>query len=479
MRLWKKWGMALAALCMAGIAHAQTPNPIAQETLLAYLDQLTQWQRNAAGLEPSEVNARELVFRDSLRENATQVLKSGFTYLRSVAAAQPAPGDSDPESPRVRLTARAKELEQHIASLEGQRGVTTGATRAKLQEQIRLEQAQLELLRTILANMNAASSKSPNKLIYTIDSLTRSIPELNPETIKASSKAAAPAVSAKHNATSILSLAAAIFDVTRKQRELDSVIAETTALKKQSMDMMQSLRGTLGEAPGQSGEGEKEEGAEDAPKAPVLTVEQRIEAYKMIGAHIVPLAETMRWMDASKQTLKEWREVLEQQLEDLLGQLGVHLAILIVALAIPLILSDMAHRGIERIADGKRKRMLNTTRRVLTSIAIVFILLFNFISDFSSFATFAGFMTAGLAVALQSLLLSLVAHFLFYGRYGVRNGDRVNVAGVTGDIMQIGIVRFYLRELKDNGNGLEPTGKIVAFPNSILFQNVAFYKYAG
>lgn len=101
----------------------------------------------------------------------------------------------------------------------------------------------------------------------------------------------------------------------------------------------------------------------------------------------------------------------------------------------------------------------------------------NFISDFSSFATFAGFLTAGLAVALQSVLVSLVAHFLFYGRYGVRIGDRIHVAGVTGDIQQVGMLRFYVRELEEGKAGLKPTGKLVAFPNSIVFQNVAFYKY--
>ena len=59
----------------------------------------------------------------------------------------------------------------------------------------------------------------------------------------------------------------------------------------------------------------------------------------------------------------------------------------------------------------------------------------------------------------------------------VRAGDRVTVSGVTGDIVQIGLMRLYMRELKDAENGYQPTGKIVAFPNSILFQPSAFYKH--
>jgi hypothetical protein len=51
---------------------------------------------------------------------------------------------------------------------------------------------------------------------------------------------------------------------------------------------------------------------------------------------------------------------------------------------------------------------------------------------------------------------------------------------VSKMVVQIGMVRFYLRELHNNAQGvLEPTGKVVAFPNSILFQPSAFYKYVG
>jgi hypothetical protein len=42
----------------------------------------------------------------------------------------------------------------------------------------------------------------------------------------------------------------------------------------------------------------------------------------------------------------------------------------------------------------------------------------------------------------------------------------------------MGILRLYMRELKETDKGLEPTGKIVAFPNSVLFQPSALYKYA-
>lgn len=466
---------ALGVYLLFGIPALAQPAPlVTQEQLLGYLDSLTQWQREMAAVSPHATNARELVFRDSLQENAAHVLQSGFVFLRSMASAEAAAGENDPESVRERMTKQADALKERIGSLRAQlTRAGSAAVRTSLQEQIRLEQARLELAATILANLNAASNKSPNKLLYTIDSLSRSIPELQSPSARTTRKPAEPAEKEARSANSVFTLGSDIFDVTRKQRELDAMLANTSSLKKHSMELMKQLRSGLGE-PAEPEEAEAEKPAEQ----PKLSVDEQVQAYKQIGANIVPLAEAMRWMDTSKQTLNEWRQVLHQQRDTLLRQFGMNLAVLFVTLAVPLALSEITRRTIAHTPDGKRKRQLNTARRILTGIAVLFILLLNFISDFSSFATFAGFLTAGLAVALQSVLLSLVAHFLFYGRYGIRKGDRIHVAGVTGDIVQIGMVRFYLRELQETESGLEPTGKTVAFPNSIVFQNLAFYKYA-
>lgn len=454
--------IVLCSLMLAGgWAVAQPANPLPQETLLSYIDQLTQWQRDAASIEPSQTNAREITFRDSLRDNAGHVLQSGFGFLRGLAADMPA-ASNDPESTGAKLTARAAILRDDIASLRARGAI----------DEARIQEARLQLLETILANLNSNSSKSPNKLRYTLDSISRSIPELGGEPVKMVKKAEEKS---RRTSPSIFGVSATIFEVTRKQRELDSLINATSELKNQSMELMKTLRAGLGE---EVTEGEEAQEDELQP-ATTMSVDARVAAYKRIGEHIIPLAETMRWIDASRQTLKEWYGVLEQYRQQLLRQLAIYIGVFLIALLSVYLISDIVRRSLKRVKDAKRKRKLNTARRILTGIAFVFVILFNFISDFSSFATFAGFLTAGLAVALQSVLLSLVAHLLFYGRYGVRNGDRVHVNGVTGDIVQIGWVRFYLRELEEGKKGeMVPTGKTVAFPNAILFQNVAFYKYA-
>jgi small-conductance mechanosensitive channel len=72
---------------------------------------------------------------------------------------------------------------------------------------------------------------------------------------------------------------------------------------------------------------------------------------------------------------------------------------------------------------------------------------------------------------LQSVILSVAGYFFLIGRFGVRVGDRVQISGVTGEVVDIGLVRLHLMELGSDGTA--PSGRVVAFPNSIVFQSNA------
>jgi small-conductance mechanosensitive channel len=95
---------------------------------------------------------------------------------------------------------------------------------------------------------------------------------------------------------------------------------------------------------------------------------------------------------------------------------------------------------------------------------------YAFVSELGSFVTFAGLITAGVAVAMQSVLVSVVGYFFLIGKYGIRVGDRVQIGTVTGEVIDLGLVRMHLMELSGQGP-LGPTGRVVAFANSIVFQS--------
>ena len=109
-------------------------------------------------------------------------------------------------------------------------------------------------------------------------------------------------------------------------------------------------------------------------------------------------------------------------------------------------------------------------RRLVMWFLIAIVIAFAFASELGSLATFAGLMTAGIAVALQNVILSVAGYFYLIGKYGVRVGDRVQISGVTGEVVDIGLVRLHLMELATTGTDAQPTGRVVVFSNSVVFQ---------
>src|SRR5205814_9198156 len=76
----------------------------------------------------------------------------------------------------------------------------------------------------------------------------------------------------------------------------------------------------------------------------------------------------------------------------------------------------------------------------------------------------------------QNVILSVAGYFFLIGKYGVRVGDRVQVAGVTGEVLDIGLVRLHLMEVGSISEA-NPTGRIVVFSNAVVFQaNAGLFK---
>ncbi len=486
--------IGLATLMLGASAYADdaASTSLAQEDVLVYLEQLTQWQHEATALTPSANSTREMIFQDTLQQSATSALKSGFKFARLQAAASqpaadaPSTDDSNP-SPHQRMMQRLAETQTQVTQLQQQLKAShlSADQRKTLDGHLRLATAKEELFQNVLANINEASSKDAKGMAGKINDLARDIPELNPQlgkapAIKSADGAAAPTLPMMpampatadstattpdtHPANTILSISGALFDTIRLQSDLRDFAEKTHQLEETNRNLLKTLRTELDQITDTT----------DSKQS----IDDQLASFHQIGGLIMPLGEAMLAVNSSETALKNWQTALQQNFHTLLTRLGIKVAILAALLAVPLVLGEAVKRAINRyLTDNKRKRWAHTARRIVVGVAVLFILLLSFVSDFSSFATFAGFLTAGLAVALQGVLMSLVAHFFFYGRYGVRAGDKVNVSGVTGEIVQIGMTRFYLRELTGENGSWKEHGRIVAFPNSILFQPQAFYKY--
>jgi len=199
--------------------------------------------------------------------------------------------------------------------------------------------------------------------------------------------------------------------------------------------------------------------------------------FKQVSAATVPLRQEMILLDQCRGDLQEWRSSIKTEYGRVLRSLLIKTASILIALAFVFVLSEVWRRATSRyVRDTRRRRQLMLIRRFVTGFAMAVVIALGFISEFSSLATFAGFLTAGIAVALQTVILSVAAYFFLIGRYGVRVGDRITVSGVTGDVIDIGLVRLYLMELSGTGIDLYPTGRVVVFSNAVMFQTAPFFK---
>ena len=148
-----------------------------------------------------------------------------------------------------------------------------------------------------------------------------------------------------------------------------------------------------------------------------------------------------------------------------------HLVIMVLLILGSLfVLAELWRRATLRyVQDSRRRYQLMLVRRIcLWSLAAI-IVGFSFASELGSAVTFAGLLTAGVAVAMQSVLVSTVGYFFLIGKYGIRVGDRVQIGEVNGEVIDLGLVRMYLMEFGGRGS-LAPTGRVVAFANSVVFQ---------
>ena len=104
-----------------------------------------------------------------------------------------------------------------------------------------------------------------------------------------------------------------------------------------------------------------------------------------------------------------------------------------VVIGLLVVLGAVVRRATRRhMHDTDRRHVVLVIQRVVLWFSIVVVAAFAFASDLTSSATFFGLLAAGVAVALQSVIIAALGYFLLVGRRGIRIGDRVEITGVTG-----------------------------------------------
>jgi len=125
-------------------------------------------------------------------------------------------------------------------------------------------------------------------------------------------------------------------------------------------------------------------------------------------------------------------------------------------------------------AKYRFKKLINFLGYLIFIIGVI--LIFN--TKLSGLGTALGVAGAGIAFALQEVIVSVAGYIAVFTSHFYRVGDRVKLGGIKGDVIDIGILRTTLMEIGDWVNGDLYNGKMVRVANSFVFKEPV-YNYSG
>lgn len=128
----------------------------------------------------------------------------------------------------------------------------------------------------------------------------------------------------------------------------------------------------------------------------------------------------------------------------------------------------VVHRRIEDATVWYRTRkMLSYVITLIGAIVLVSVWL-----EGSGLATYIGFLTAGIAIALSDVLKNLAGWAFIVMRRQFRVGDRIEIHGHRGDVVDVRAFRFTLLEVGNRNDAEQATGRLLHVPNGLVFTEV-------
>ena len=172
---------------------------------------------------------------------------------------------------------------------------------------------------------------------------------------------------------------------------------------------------------------------------------------------------------------RSYTDLVAAWLQENLGMsadLSFRIAATLAIVAIALVVRWLVARWLNRtVTDGD---LLFKARKAVTYAAMavtVFLLTWVWLPFFDDLGTFLGLLVAGLAIALADVFLDLAGWLYIMFRRPFRVGDRIEIDGTAGDVVDVRAFRFTLLEIKSWVDADQPTGRLVHVPNGHLFRH--------
>lgn len=157
----------------------------------------------------------------------------------------------------------------------------------------------------------------------------------------------------------------------------------------------------------------------------------------------------------------------------------VKLAIIVIGLIVIWVIIKLTQRYLlTKIKDIDHRYKSKKVSGFIGFFLTIILLIVVFSDKLGGFTVALGVAGAGIAFALQEVIASFAGWLgiIFGGFYKI--GDRVQLGGITGDVMDIGVLRTTLMETGQWVDGDLYNGRIVLVANSFVFKEPVF-NYSG
>src|ERR1700747_498822 len=124
--------------------------------------------------------------------------------------------------------------------------------------------------------------------------------------------------------------------------------------------------------------------------------------------------------------------------------------------------------------DQRQVQTLKATARLAVQMVAVLLTLLVIFGPPNQLGTFLGLAGAGLTVALKDFIVGFLGWFVLMRKNGIRLGDWVEINGVTGEVIEIGLFHTVLLETGNWTDSGHPTGRRVTFTNSYAIEGHYF-----
>jgi hypothetical protein len=462
--------------------------------VIQILDDTVEWYRSLGTQQENATQPSDLLILFANRQTADKVVSLAFDIARANAELLSSEADSDPAAAataasqsqshtqqQAQLDGEQQAIQQEMtidrkkAAAGGKGAADLQAKLLELQGELAMVNARRNLLDTMTEFIRSSDPKAANAnaLKAQIDAIAATVPAATAATAPGASPVGATAASTAAPARSgIWDLGTAVFRQRNKISAIKGIDRRTAALADTFHNISTAPLAQLQAYSARSDSLAAQ--ADHASGAALKGLRDQFDTlawlFKQTSDVLLPLGKEQVLLKQYRRNLTSWQTSAEKQYHEALTALGIRLAIVAGILAVVIALGEVWRRAVIRyVHDLHRRYQLLLVRTIVVWTVALAVICLSFVTEISTFATFAGLLTAGLAVAMQSVLVSVVGYFFLIGKYGLRVGDRIQIGAVVGEVLDIGLVRLHLRELNQQGP-LGTTGRVVAFANSVAFQ---------